>query len=105
MAWKASKNPSVQARWRSRVEALEASGDSAAGFARRRGFSAESLRRWRKWFQPQFPALVEVVVADPAVEVVSRHMVVELLNGRRVHLEPGFDDRAVTQLVCLLERS
>ena len=105
MAWRASNNPTVRARWRARVDALEASGESAAAFARRHELGIESLRRWRKLFraQPQLPALVEVVVADPVETAGSPRMVIELPNGRRVHLEPGFDPRAVTQLVRLLE--
>jgi hypothetical protein len=108
MAWHASRDPSIQQRWRERVHRFEVSGLSAKAFCEREGFGTESLRRWRRWCTqnpPQLPALVEVKVAAPAPPPPPRdHMVVELAGGRRLTLEPGFDPDAVARLVAILDR-
>ena len=106
MAWHASRDPSIQQRWRERVRHFEASGLTAKIFCEREGFGTESLRRWRRWCgqnPPQLPALVEVKVAVPAPPPRD-HMVVELAGQRRLTLEPGFDTDAVARLVAILDR-
>ncbi len=108
MAWHASRDPSIQQRWRERVHRFEASGLSAKAFCVREGFGTESLRRWRRWCTqnpPQLPALVEVKVAPRSPPPPPRdHMVVELAGGRRLTLEPGFGTDAVARLVAILDR-
>ena len=108
MAWHASRDPSIQQRWRARVHRFEASGLTAKAFCEREGFGTESLRRWRRWCTqnpPQLPALVEVKLAGSAPPPPPRdHMVVDLARGRRLTLEPGFDTDAVARLVAILER-
>lgn len=108
MAWHASRDPSIQQRWRERVCRFEASGVTAKAFCLREGFGSESLRRWRRWCTqnpPQLPALVEVKVAPPSPPPPPRdHMVIELASGRRLTLEPGFDSDAVACLVAILDR-
>jgi hypothetical protein len=108
MPWSASRDPVVQQQWRERVERFEASGLSAKAFCAREGFGVESLRRWRRWLGRQaaeVPALVEVRVREVAPPPPPRDaMVVELAQGRRLVLEPGFDPGAVARLVATLER-
>ena len=105
MAWRASADPTIQQRWRDRVRRFEASTLTTKAFCAREGFGTESLRRWRRWCAqnpPQLPALVEVKVAAPSPP--RDIMVVELSDGRRLTLEPGFDADAVARLVALLDR-
>lgn len=108
MAWRASCDPSIQQRWRERVRRFEASTLTAKAFCAQEGFGTESLRRWRRWCAknpPQLPALVEVKVGAPSPPPPPRdQMVVELAGGRRLTLEPGFDDAAVGRLVTILDR-
>ena len=108
MPWSASRDPVVQQQWRDRVARFEASGQSAKAFCAQEGFGVESLRRWRRWLGRQavaVPALVEVRVREVAPPPPPRDaMVVELAQGRRLHLEPGFDAVAVARLVATLER-
>ena len=110
MGWKASTDLAVQALWRSRVEAHSQSGQSHRTFSAQQNISADSLRRWRSWFEKndntpvQLPALVEVHIEDSSPEPRRDHMVLELGSGRRVWLEPDFDSSAVARLVTLLER-
>jgi|SaaInlStandDraft_3_1057020.scaffolds.fasta_scaffold122131_1 hypothetical protein len=108
MAWHASRDPSIQQRWRERVRRFEASNLTARAFCAGEAFGAESLRRWRRWCgqnPPQLPALVEVKLTAPVPPPPPRdHMVVELGGGRRLTLEPGFDADAVARLVNILDR-
>lgn len=110
MPWRASDNPVVQARWRERVNAYEASTLSLRAFAVDAGLGVESLGRWRRWFRSQsdgvaqLPALVQVQVSSPAPPLARDHMVVELAHDRRLHLEPGFDRAAVARLLSILDR-
>jgi hypothetical protein len=107
MGWHASRDSSIQQRWRERVRRFEASSLTAKAFCAREGFGTESLRRWRRWCEqnpPQLPALVEVRVATPSPPPPRDHMVVEVAGGRRLTLEPGFDADAVARLVAILDR-
>lgn len=112
MPWRASENPVVQARWRERVNAYEASALSLRAFAVGAGLGVESLGRWRRWFRSQsnsvaqLPALVQVKVssAEPPPSPPRDHMVVELAPDRRLYLEPGFDRTAVARLLSILDR-
>ena len=109
MAWRASSNPEIQQLWRDRVRRFESSRLTATAFCGREGFGIESLRRWRRWFldnPPQLPALVEVKVAASAPAPNRRDcMVVELVSGRCLTLEPDFDADAVARLVAVLEHT
>lgn len=107
MAWKPSTNPSTIQKWRARVVDFTSSRLSVAAFCQSTGISPSSLRKWCRWVEqnpPQLPALVEVRVTDAAPVPDVATMVVELDRGRRLVLEPGFDDRAVGRLIGLLER-
>ena len=108
MGWRASRDPSVQARWRGRVATQQTSGLSVVAFATQHSFSAESLRRWRRWFEAQrqadvqVPALIEVRIEDPAPAPRRDSMVLELPSGHCIHLQPGFDTSAVARLISIL---
>jgi hypothetical protein len=110
MAWHVSKNPEVRKRWRLRLAGWHKSGLTQEAYARANGFSGESLRRWRRWFRrnpSELPALVEVQVGQPAAAGLLRkddRMIVELCDGRLVHLRPGFNPAAVASLVTTLEQ-
>lgn len=112
MAWKPSQSPVVQARWRARVDELEASGESVRVAAGRFGCSAGSLSKWRIWLRRQPPspdpstAFVQLRVQEPDSRQTAGGdgMVVELANGRRVFLGPGFQTKALKRLVTALDR-
>lgn len=110
MPWTPSQSPEVRERWRRRVDAQLASGSTVRAFAREHGFGAESLYRWRRFFQRQSeeraqrPALVEVRVDDAPEQAPVATMVVGLPSGLRLVLEPGFDARALDRLLSVLER-
>lgn len=113
MAWQPSLNPTVQGRWRARVEELEALGEPVRVVAARHKCSAGSLSKWRVWFrrqaeEPVAPtSFVEVKVAAPRPSRSGGGdgMVVELVNGRRVYLGSGFEPDALRRLVAVLDRS
>jgi len=92
MPWSASTDPAIQQQLREHVARLEASVLSAKAFCAQEGFGVESLRRWGRWLGRQaaaVPALVEVQVREVAPPPPPRDaMVVELVQGRRLHLEP-----------------
>ena len=107
MAWKPSNNPATIQKWRERVDAFEGSNLSLGDFSQSIGVACSSMRSWQRWLAinpPQLPALVEVRVATPA-DVPPSHptMVVELQTGRRRHLQPGFHEPSLRQLLALLE--
>jgi hypothetical protein len=111
MPWQPSSNPKIQQKWRRRVEVWRSSGLSQAAHSLQHGFSATSLRGWRRWFEqhrPQLPALVELQLAEPVptpaptIELDDT-MIIELPGARFVHLVPGFDPASVAQLVGVLE--
>ena len=108
MPWTASKNPAVQRKWRTRVDAWRRSGKTGARFCRSLDYSATSLRFWSDWFDgfsPQLPALVEVRLPEVApAPVGDPTMWVSLSGGRQVGVCPGFTPSALAQLVITLER-
>jgi hypothetical protein len=88
---------------RDEVTLWRASGDSAAGFARQRGYSVQSLRRWAAEVDAgagESPRLVrlEVAAARPVASLV-----VEIpACGARVVVAPGFDVRHLQAVVAAL---
>jgi hypothetical protein len=125
MDWQASDDLVVREQWRSPVSCWEDSGEELTKYARERRFSVAAFRHWVSWFegrQSGKPSLVEVTITDLAITEVSggvssvsqpdvsqsdidQTMIVELLNGRCVHISPGFEPSSLAQLVAVLERS
>jgi len=108
MAWQPSTNPVTIQRWRDRVDAFARSGLTLPQFCEKSGFGYTSMRNWRRWLRNNPAArhaLVAVRVEEPPAQSDDTQMVVELQRGRRVVLQPGFDRRAVTELVRLLEQA
>lgn len=108
MAWKPSTNPITIQRWRDRVDAFNRSGLTLPRFCEESGFGYASMRNWRRWVRDNPPArnaLVAVRVSEAPARDCGARMVVELRQGRRLVLEPGFDRHAVAELVCLLEQT
>ena len=108
MAWQPSTNPVTIQRWRDRVDAFERSSLTLPQFCEESGFGYSSMRHWRRWVRDNPPArhaLVAVRVEEPPARSDDTQMVVELRQGRRVLLQPGFDQRAVADLVRLLEQA
>ena len=103
-----------EARWRALVREQEASGRSVKDFARARGLSAASLYWWRSELgrRRELPpakrlelAAVTVVGEAPARRASSGGFELELSNGRRVRVQPGFDADELRRLIAALERS
>ncbi len=107
MAWQPSTNPVTIQRWRDRVDAFVRSGLLLTEFCERSGLGYSSMCHWRRWVRDNPPArhaLVAVRVAEQPPPDGVATMVVELQTGRRLVLEPGFERRAVAELIAVLEQ-
>jgi len=106
-------------RRRSRVEAerlvleFERSGLSRRAFCAQHGLSVPSLDQYRKRCREMVsPSAgtnrilpVEFVDAWASVVEGSRSLWVELANGRRIEVAPGFDASTLERLVAVLEKA
>jgi transposase-like protein len=92
--------PELLAQW-------EASGESAAEFARRIGTGAATLYRWRREFRGtttrRHAALAKLVEVRPTVIVADGRFEVRLADGRSVGVPPSFDAEALGRLLDVLE--
>ncbi len=75
--------------------------------AQHSGVPAHTLNYWVRKFNaeetgPNLPALIPVRLAAPSSVTPIR---VELDSGRRLVLEPGFDEEHLLRLIDLLERA
>src|SRR4051794_36435864 len=91
--------PKLVARW-------EASGESAAVFARHVGTKAVTLYRWRRELRqaaaaPE-PALAKIVEVRPARLAADDRFEVRLGDGRSVGVPPTFDAGALERLLRVL---
>lgn len=99
--------------WEGRIAAWRASGLSSEKFARGRGFSPDSLRKWDKRLReedptPRFLQLVKrsPASADPApgatppahTAVPSRGLVIEI-GSARIHVDAAVDDAFLRRVV------
>lgn len=80
--------------------AVEESGESLAAFARREGFSAERLYRWRRKLTGQ--AFVEVERESAGIDGCGVLEVV-VATGRVVRVPRDFDAVALQRLLAVLE--
>jgi transposase-like protein len=90
--------PKLVARW-------EASGESAAVFARHVGANAMTLYRWRRELRNAElgPALSKIVEVRPARMATDDRFEVRLGDGRSVEVPPSFDAGALERLLRVLE--
>lgn len=118
----------VGRRRRGRVEAerlvleFERSGLSRRAFCAQHGLSVPSLEQYRKRFRgAESPSArargtvsralasrilpVEFVDAEVSAGESSRPLWVELANGRRIEVAPGFDASTLERLVVVLEKA
>ena len=112
LARAAASNYWTEAEAQAVLEACEASGLSVAEFARRHGLGPQRLRWWKKRrAEEESPALsfVPVHVAPPSTEAQraagTASMEVVLARGRRIRVEPGFDEDELARLVRALEEA
>jgi hypothetical protein len=101
----------AEARWARLVREQEGSGMSIREFARSRDLSSGTLGWWRSELRRRRAgrgvvrlAEVTVVGGEPPRAPSSGRIEVQLSNGRRLLLAPGFDVDAVRALVEALER-
>jgi hypothetical protein len=99
LGMKASTAPTTESVWRDRVRQWRESGETAAPFARGRGFAVLTLRygsrRLERTEQAQFVRLV------PRAPVPGPDLVVEV-GCARVRVTPGFDATLLTEVVRVL---
>jgi hypothetical protein len=90
----------TEAVWRERVTAWRASGETAAQFARGRGYSPKTLTwyasRLRQTATPGFVRLVPRPAAATAPTVVLD------VDGVQIRVAPGFDAALLGQVVAAL---
>jgi len=89
------------------IAELEASGESTAEFARRRGLRVERLRRWGKALAEKQAGAVRfhpVLLADPNPgSHTETHLEVILSEGRKVAVRTGFDPATLLEVIRALE--
>ena len=81
--------------------AVEESGESLAAFAKREGFSAERLYRWRRKLSKQ--AFVEIERMPVGSDDGGGVLEVVVATGRVVRVPPDFDAVALQRLIAVLE--
>ena len=92
--------------WEGRIAAWRASGLSSEKFARSRGFSPDSLRKWEKRLRegdttPRFLQLVKrsSALADAArTTAPARGLVIEI-GSARIHVDAAVDDALLRRVV------
>ena len=99
--------------WEGRIAAWRASGLSSEKFARSRGFSPDSLRKWEKRLRegdttPRFLQLVKrsPALADAAPKATpparttapARGLVIEI-GSARIHVDAAVDDALLRRVV------
>ncbi len=91
--------------WGGIVEDYQQSGKSRDGFSAERGISVASLGyhlvKQRKQLQKRSRLLPVELVSSPVSESTLR---VELVNGRRIAVQAGFDAELLRRVVAVLER-
>ena len=102
--------PEKQVKWRSLIAEQKESGQSAAGFCRRRGLREALFYYWKKQLQEAARSqFVEVQVAKP--DLIQRHsgaalgstIEVRLGNGRSLMVAPEFNAGHLRALLAVLE--
>ena len=103
--------------WRRRVERWKDSGLTAKEFAAEMGINAGTLQFWRYKLKhgarptarrparsaPDTILSSLVEVRAPAGAIVDQRFEIELGNGRRVRVPPGFESAALKALLAVLE--
>ncbi len=91
--------------WAGIVEDYQQSGKRRDGFSAERGISVASrgyhLVKQRKQLQKRSRLLPVELVSSPVSESTLR---VELVNGRRIAVQAGFDAELLRRVVAVLER-
>jgi transposase-like protein len=88
------------------VAQWEASGDSAAVFARQIGVSAATVWRWKHELSKSGlagPTLAKIVEVRPAGMTADDRFDVRLAGGRCVGVPASFDEAALGRLLRVLE--
>jgi hypothetical protein len=94
-------------KWRGLIAEQSGSGQSVAVFCRDRGLTTGQFFAWKKRLSPAAEKeFVEVQVertAAQAPKTHSRAVEVQLAEGRRIFVEPGFDPEHLRAVVAALE--
>ncbi len=101
-----SGKPASHQVWAQRVSEWRESGESAAVFAAKRGYSMSSLFRWSRRLDPKpktrFLQLVPKAMV-PAEQKASSELVVEV-GLARVRIGTGFDEGLLANVVRVLSQ-
>jgi len=97
----AAATPATEARWRERVRAWRASGQTAIDFARDRGFAPGTLHYWSSRLGPDAPPTFVRLVPKTGHAPVAADLVVEV-GSARVRVTSGFDAALLAQVVRAL---
>ncbi len=92
--------------WAGRVQAWRASGESAEGFARGKGYSGSALRMWGHRLSPtSSPRIVALVPRrageSGAASTTAGELTIEL-GGVRIRVGPGFDHALLAEVIGVL---
>ena len=94
-------------KWRGLIAEQSGSGQSVAVFCRDRGLTTGQFFVWKKRLQQAATEqFVEVQVERPAAQGPKSHrglIEVQLADGRRIFVEPGFDAAHLRAVVAALE--
>lgn len=91
----------TKAKWAERVRAWRASGETAAAFAERHGFSESTLHGWSsRLSRGEAPQFLRLVAKGPEPRA-SPELVVEV-GGARVRVREGFDRGLLAEVVRAL---
>ena len=97
--------------WRVRVREWRESGQTAADFARSRGFSMASLRTWSSRLGPSLasepasepaPGFVRLVPREAPTAPIEASTVVVEVGSARIRVTPGFDAALLAGVVRAL---
>lgn len=98
--------PEVEAKWRARLEAWDASGLGAREFAAREDLQVGSLWAWKRRLRPEpTPKMVPVVVRAAGSVNGRRGGMLELVVNERyaVRVPIDFDESSLRRLLAALE--
>ena len=94
--------------WREEIGRCEGSGESIAGYCRKRGLSVSTYHWWKGELRRRGGAasgrgLFAEVTLGSRVAAERAALEVVLANGRGVRVHPGFDGATLAAVVRLLE--
>src|SRR4051812_47448860 len=96
------RRPEVEAKWRARLQAWQASGLGAREFGAREGLNVGSLWAWKRRLGAELkpaanvPKMVPVVVTRTPKPTTGQREVLELVlaNGHSIRVPAHFDEAA-----------